>query len=50
MIPLGHLSIVDNTLAVLCEGLVVTDVVYNQLLKHAEDAEAIVINGLGMML
>ncbi|MBO1511474.1 quinate/shikimate dehydrogenase [Metabacillus bambusae] len=54
MKPLDHLSIVDDTLDVLREGLVVTDVVYNppksKLLQQAEEAEATVINGLGMML
>ena len=54
MKPLDHLSIVDDTLDVLREGLVVTDVVYNppksKLLQQAEEAKATVINGLGMML
>ena len=54
MKPLDHLSIVDDTLDVLHEGLVVTDVVYNpsisKLLTQAEEAGATVINGLGMML
>ncbi len=54
MKPLDHLSIVDDTLDVLREGLVVTDVVYNpqksKLLAQAEEAGATAINGLGMML
>ncbi|MEH7547660.1 quinate/shikimate dehydrogenase [Neobacillus vireti] len=54
MKPLDQLSIVDGTLGVLREGLVVTDVVYNpsktKLLQLAEAAGATVINGLGMML
>ncbi|MBM7651191.1 quinate/shikimate dehydrogenase [Neobacillus cucumis] len=54
MKPLDHLSIVDDYLGVLREGLVVTDVVYNprktKLLQLAEEAGATVINGLGMML
>jgi shikimate dehydrogenase len=54
MKPLDHLSIVDDTLDVLRKGLAVTDVVYNppksKLLQQAEEAEATVINGLGMML
>lgn len=54
MKPLDHLSIVDETLDVLREDLVVTDVVYNpqksKLLQQAEQAGATAINGLGMML
>ncbi|MDR4947884.1 shikimate dehydrogenase [Neobacillus cucumis] len=54
MKPLDDLSIVDDHLGVLREGLVVTDVVYNprktKLLQLAEEAGATVINGLGMML
>jgi shikimate dehydrogenase len=54
MKPLDHLSIVDDTLDVLREDLVVTDVVYNpqksKLLQQAEEAGSTVINGLGMML
>lgn len=54
MKPLDHLSIVDDALDVLREGLVVTDVVYNpqksKLLTQAEEAGCTVINGLGMML
>ncbi|MED4228958.1 quinate/shikimate dehydrogenase [Neobacillus cucumis] len=54
MKPLDHLSILDDHLGVLREGLVVTDVVYNprktKLLQLAEEAGATVINGLGMML
>ncbi|WP_160725336.1 shikimate dehydrogenase [Bacillus sp. USDA818B3_A] len=54
MKPFDHLSIVDDHLGVLREGLVVTDVVYNphktKLLKLAEEAGSTVINGLGMML
>ncbi|MCY9016567.1 shikimate dehydrogenase [Priestia megaterium] len=54
MKPLDHLSIIDDTLAVLRKDLVVTDVVYNpqktKLLAQAEEAGAKTINGLGMML
>lgn len=54
MKPLDHLSIIDETLDVLREDLVVTDVVYNpqksKLLQQAEVAGATAINGLGMML
>jgi shikimate dehydrogenase len=54
MKPIDHLSIVDGTLDVLREGLIVTDVVYNppksKLLQQAEEAGATVINGIGMML
>lgn len=54
MKPFDHLSIVDDTLGVLREGLVVTDVVYNpqktKLLQLAEEAGSTIINGIGMML
>lgn len=54
MKPLDHLSIIDDSLDVLREDLIVTDVVYNpqksKLLQQAEDAGATAINGLGMML
>ncbi|MBE2978343.1 shikimate dehydrogenase [Priestia megaterium] len=54
MKPLDHLSIIDDTLDVLRNDLVVTDVVYNpqktKLLAQAEEAGAKTINGLGMML
>ncbi len=54
MKPLENLSIIDDTLDVLREGLVVTDVVYNpqktKLLQQAEEAGLVAINGLGMML
>ncbi|KKI92418.1 shikimate dehydrogenase [Bacillus sp. SA1-12] len=54
MKPFDHLSIVDDMLDVLRKDLVVTDVVYNpkktKLLAQAEEAGAIPISGLGMML
>ncbi|MBQ4815012.1 quinate/shikimate dehydrogenase [Bacillus pumilus] len=54
MKPLDQLSIIDDTLDVLREDLIVTDVVYNpqktKLLAQAQEAGAKTINGLGMML
>lgn len=54
MKPLDHISIVDDTLDVLQEGLVVADIVYNppktKLLQQAEEAKVTFISGLGMML
>lgn len=54
MKPLEKLSIIDDALDVLREGLVVSDVVYNppksKLLQQAEEGGATAINGLGMML
>lgn len=54
MKPHDDLSIIDDTLDVLREDLVVTDVVYNpqrsKLLQQAEKGGSTAINGLGMML
>lgn len=54
MKPLDQLSIIDDTLDVLREDLIVTDVVYNpqktKLLAQAQEGGAKTINGLGMML
>ncbi|MDM8102317.1 quinate/shikimate dehydrogenase [Oceanobacillus oncorhynchi] len=54
MKPLDDLSIIDDTLDVLRDDLVVTDVVYNpqrsKLLQQAAEGGSTAINGLGMML